>query len=327
MPLFLILSIFYYGCKPQTINKIEKSKEVVKKTPELASVIQFPPNTKFIEKNTSGVKSVDFYLPEGFYMVVTDIATGLKIGYDGGEIKCSCTQPKGGSCSPYINLSDQSMGCIKEGCTTCSGTINGRVMSEVNVDIRIGRLKDWQMREETAKKNKEKKAKGEGMFKHYSENQSKRTPQQKPIITAITSYTEMLKMENADEALLKDPTVRKEINEINSLFRRNCDNCPKTKAIMSKDGALPEGYVLVPISIKGKKTNIVAPYVGVLGTEFEALLPTSFKGNENRSSYPPPGVPRYKCSPNCCQLYTETNQDGEIDIVQCKNCNECTLSW
>jgi hypothetical protein len=323
MSLFLFLSILYYGCKPQTINKIEQSKEVVKKTPELASIIQFPPNTKFVEKNTSGVKSVDFYLPEGFYMVITD-ETGKKTGYDGGEIKCSCTQPKGGGCEPFINLADQTMGCIKEGCTTCSGTINGRVMSKVNVDIRIGRLKDWEMREEASKKYKEQKAKREDLNARLGR---KKAELDKSLITPILSYTEMLKMENADEALLKDPAIKKEVTEIKAAFWRYCDNCPKTKAVLNSDGSLPDGYVLVPINIKGKKTNLVAPYQGVLGTEFEALLPTSFKGSENRSSYPPSGLVKYKCSPNCCRLFTQSNQDGEIEYVQCKECTECTLSW
>jgi hypothetical protein len=333
MSVFLILSILYYGCKPQTINKIEQSKEVVKRTPELASTIQFPPNTKFIEKNVNGVKSVEFILPEGFYMVLTDV-TGLELGQrlkdtgiGGGEIKCSCSQPKDGSCNPFLDLGSQTMGCIKDGCTTCKGTINGRVMGdEVKVDIRIGRLKDFEVVQEMRKTEKERRAAREKLSERLGTNKTKKESQEKALILPILSYTEMLKMEVADVATLKDPAVKKELAEIKAMFLRGCDKCPQARVKSIQNGELPEGFVLVPVAIKGKKTFIVAPYEGVLGSEYAPLLPTSFKGGESRASYPPSGMPiKYRCTPSCCTLYTETNGDGEIDFVQCKNCSECTL--
>lgn len=281
------------------LNGCEERKSVASATNHEHSEsfsLTFPPGTALNESDSG----IDFKLPEGFFLRVTDKGSSNTLFVSGtGSVKCTCSEGTG-QCWP--SKIDKTVSCstdITKPCTKCEMTVvvtaSQLPVHEYDFSIEFGNADDAQM-PSTATTTIDK-AMLEMSLAYASESP----------VRLINSYTQMTTMPWVTSAILDKPNVKSTLAEIEESYLHDAGPLPA-------DGVIPSGYRLCPLNIED--------HLGLI------LLPENVVRAENVPFLPLGPGTKYSCEG--CNGSCVLKEGGKLKwkVYYCDGCTSgCTLSW
>ena len=278
--LIALVAVVFTGCQKEERGVLiaDSMEELKKAMPEDYHVcwgIEFPTDTQFkIEDST-----VHYQLPEG-YTAIGKNKEGEEMRLTEGSIKCDCTS-EDGDCKPF--KAGSFAGCATNEtntCTTCVGRTDvGGISSLSNLVFQREKKDSW------------------SDVTYLSDTY------------LILYYNEMFSLKSPNKETWEDRDSQSIVNDmLQNVYPNGIDEAVK------QGDAIPTGYGLVPINLKGCLAYLLVPKKKI--EEGMLYIPNTLGGDGEYCTG--------SCSGGTCEL--KSKNFGFLKY--CEGCSSgCTLHW